>query len=69
MNREFEAGQDIRLDALDLQMSGDSLVFDARGVVDLSGAGSSLGVARFTAGEMEYDVSFNSMRASRVAIP
>ena len=69
VNREFEAGQDIVLDVLDLQMSGDSLVFDTRGVVDLSGAGSSLGVARFTAGDMEYDVSFNSMGASRVAIP
>lgn len=69
LNREFEAGEDIVLDALDLQLAGDSLVFDTRGVVDLSGAGSSLGVARFTAGDMEYDVSFNSMGASRVATP
>ena len=69
LTREFEPGEEIVLDALDLQLAGDSLVFDERGVGDLSGAGSSLGVARFSAGVMEYDVSFNSMGASRVATP
>ena len=66
VKREFGQTDDIRLDSLDLQLTGDSLVFDSRGVGDLSGAGSSLGVARFVAGDTGYEVSFNSMGASKV---
>lgn len=66
VSRAFGSTGDIRLDSLDLQLSGDSLVFDSRGVGDLSGAGSSVGVARFVAGATAYDVSFNGMGAGKV---
>ena len=66
VEREFGQDDDIPLDLLNLQLTGDSLVFDARGVGDLSGSGSSLGIASFAAGETIYDVSFNVMGASRV---
>ena len=66
VEREFGQDDDIPLDLLNLQLTGDSLVFDARGVGDLSGSGSSLGIASFAAGETIYDVSFNVMGASRL---
>ena len=68
LERAFGRDDDIPLDALNLQLTGDSLVFDARGVGDLSGSGSSLGIASFAAGETIYDVSFNVMGASRVEL-
>ncbi len=64
--RGFDRDDEIPLDSLNLQLTGDSLVFDTRGVGDLSGSGSSLGVASFAVGETTYDVSFNVMGASRV---
>ncbi len=66
VQREFGRDDDIPLDLLNLQLTGDSLVFDARGVGDLSGSVSPLGIASFAAGETIYDVSFNVMGASRV---
>jgi type II secretory pathway pseudopilin PulG len=66
VKREFGRNDDIPLSSLDLQLTGDSLVFDTRGVGDLSGSGSSLGLASFAAGEAIYDVSFNVMGASKV---
>ena len=66
VKRRFSDTDDIVLDSLNLQMNGDSLVFNSRGVADLSGAGSALGVARFVAGDTGYDVSFNGMGASKV---
>ena len=66
VERKFGRDDDIPLDLLNLQLTGDSLVFDARGVGDLSGSGSSLGIASFAAGETIYDVSFNVMGASRL---
>ena len=66
VEREFGRDDDIPLDLLNLQLTGDSLVFDARGVGDLSGSGSSLRIASFAAGETIYDVSFNVMGASRL---
>ncbi len=64
--RKFGRDDEIPLDALNLQLTGDSLVFDTRGVGDLSGSGSSLGLASFAAGATIYDVSFNVMGASKV---
>ncbi len=66
VKREFGQDDEIPLDFLNLQMSGDTVAFDARGVADLSGSGSSLGKASFAAGVTVYDVSFNVMGASRV---
>ena len=64
--RRFGRDDDIPLDSLNLQLTGDSLVFNTRGVGDLSGSASSLGLASFAAGATIYDVSFNVMGASRV---
>ena len=66
VDRKFGRDDDIPLDLLNLQLTGDSLVFDTRGVGDLSGSASSLGIASFAAGEAIYDVSFNVMGASRL---
>ena len=64
--RKFERDDDIPLDWLNLQMTGDSVAFDSRGVADLSGSGSALGIAVFAAGGSTYYVSFNVMGASRL---
>lgn len=66
LKRKFGESDEIWLDTVNLQLTGDSLAFSSRGVGDLSGAGSSLGVARFVAGDTGYEVSFNGMGASRV---
>ena len=66
LRREFGRDDEIPLDWLALNLTGDSLVFDTRGVGDLSGSGSSLGLASFAAGDAIYDVSFNVMGASKV---
>ena len=66
LTREFGRDDDIRLDSVNLQFTGDSVAFDARGVGDLSGSLSLLGTASFAAGVSIYDVSFNVMGASKV---
>ena len=66
LRREFGRDNDIPLDSLNLQLTGDSVAFDARGVGDLSGSASPLGTASFAAGATIYDVSFNVMGASKV---
>ena len=43
--RRFGAAGDIDLSEVTLDLAGDSLVFDVRGVADMSGAGGALGVA------------------------
>jgi len=64
--RRFGVNADIDLSGLSLEVAGDSLVFDSRGIADLSGAGSSLGTATFSSGAVTYTVSFNSMGASKI---
>ena len=66
VRRRFGANADIDLSAIDLQFAGDSVTFDQHGIADLSGASGSLGIARFSLGAIAYDVSFNSMGASKV---
>jgi len=66
LRRRFGANADIDLSAIDLQFTGDSVAFDSRGIADLSGASGALGVARFSLGDIAFDVSFNSMGASKV---
>ena len=65
--RFFDADSDITLASLDLQITGDTVAFNSRGIADLSGAVGTLGTAVFTAGNTTYAVSFNSMGSSRVA--
>ena len=57
---------DIDLSAVALNVSGDSLVFSSRGQIDMSGAGGALGTAAFSAGEITYEVQFNSLGASKL---
>lgn len=64
--RRFGVNADIDLSGLSLEVAGDSLVFDSRGVADLSGAGGPLGTAAFSSGSVTYTVSFNSMGASKI---
>jgi type II secretory pathway pseudopilin PulG len=66
VERGFGREDEIPLDSLNLQFTGDSVAFDARGIGDLSGSASSLGTASFAAGVTVYDVFFNIMGASRI---
>jgi hypothetical protein len=49
-----------------LDLSGDSVVFSARGIADLSDALGPLGSAAFSSGAATYTVTFNSLGASKV---
>lgn len=64
--RRFGANGDITLGSVTLDTAGDSLVFDARGMADMSGAGGALGTATFSSGAVTYTVSFNGMGASKI---
>ncbi len=64
--RSFDPDATLTLSGLDLQLSGDTVAFDRRGVADLSGAVGAVGRAVFTAGSSSYVVSFNSMGTSRL---
>lgn len=66
--RAFSDSSDVELNSIDLRFLGDSVGFDGKGVADLSGAGGPLGLALFAAGGFVYQVSFNGMGASRVAL-
>jgi prepilin-type N-terminal cleavage/methylation domain-containing protein len=68
VRRRFGVNADVSLSEIDLRFRQDTVVFNARGVADLSTiqGGGALGQARFTAGDTEYRVSFNSMGASKV---
>ena len=57
---------EIDLSSVALDVSGDTLVFNSRGQIDMSGAASALGTAAFSAGEVTYEVQFNSLGASKV---
>jgi prepilin-type N-terminal cleavage/methylation domain-containing protein len=61
--RRFGTSGDIRLSAIDLDQTGDSIRFSARGFGTLS---ATLGTAVFTAGSIAYRVQFNGMGASTV---
>lgn len=64
--RRFGVNADIDLSNVTLDFAGDSVVFNSRGIADLSGAGGPLGTATFSSGPVTYTVSFNSMGASKI---
>jgi prepilin-type N-terminal cleavage/methylation domain-containing protein len=64
--RDFSPEGEIRLGAISVELTGDSVAFNARGISDLDGAGGSLGRARFEAGGGRYEVEFNALGNSRV---
>ena len=66
VRRRFGDNADISLSAVDLSSAGDSVLFDARGIADLSGFSGSIGTATFSSGAVAYTVSFNGMGASKI---
>ncbi len=64
IRRRFNVNADIGLAAIDLEIPGDTLFFNSRGV--LSGVSGQLGTATFATQGETYAVSFNSLGASRV---
>ncbi|MSR35220.1 MAG: prepilin-type N-terminal cleavage/methylation domain-containing protein [Gemmatimonadetes bacterium] len=62
--RRFGSTQELNLSAVTLDLGGDSVQFSTRGVGNLGAA--TLGTAIFTAGDVAYQVQFNSMGASKV---
>jgi prepilin-type N-terminal cleavage/methylation domain-containing protein len=64
--RRFGTNADVDLSSVTLDLTGDSLLFSARGVADMSGAGGPLGTATFSSGAVTYTVSFNGMGASKI---
>ena len=64
--RRFGGGGEIDLTGVTLDAAGDSLVVDARGMLDLSGAGGALGTATFSSGPVTYTVSFNGMGTTKI---
>ncbi|MDZ7778571.1 MAG: GspH/FimT family pseudopilin [Gemmatimonadota bacterium] len=66
VRRRFSNSDGVDLSDIELDLDGDSLVFDRRGFADLSGAPGTLGVATFRSGEWSYAVSFNGLGASRI---
>ena len=69
LRRTFGPGSDAPLESIDLELPGDSVVFNARGMADLGGVPGTLGRAVFYAGETSFAVSFNALGASRVGEP
>lgn len=66
VRRRFGGSADIDLSGVTLEIAGDEVVFSARGIADLSGAGGPLGVASFSSGGTTYTVSFNGMGAYKI---
>lgn len=64
--RRFGTNADIDLSAVTLDTSGDSLVFSARGIANMTGVSGPLGTATFSSGAVTYTVSFNGMGASKI---
>jgi prepilin-type N-terminal cleavage/methylation domain-containing protein len=64
MTRHFGPTWDLNLTEIDLDIPGDSVVFNSRGVADLRHRSTREAV--FAAGETEYVVTFNAMGASRL---
>lgn len=67
LRRRFSGrGTDSELTLMTLDVTGDSLVFDARGLLKLSGAEAATARASFSSGASTYTVSFNGMGASKI---
>jgi hypothetical protein len=60
--RRFGGSDEITLTDLDLELDGDTVRFDMRGLAELPG----IGTASFRAGADEYEVRFNGTGVSRM---
>jgi len=66
IRRRFSADGDLTLSAIDLRSRGDTLLFNRRGIANLSNSLGPAGEARFSSGATRYVVIFNSMGSSTV---
>ena len=66
VTRYWDGQDESELETMDLDLEGDSLRFNSRGVSDISTSRTSLATARFLAGNSEYEVNFNGMGAYRI---
>lgn len=64
VRRQFQPEDELSLSLVDLELDGDTLRFDGRGLAELPGA---VGTAAFGAGADVYEVRFNGTGTSRVA--
>ena len=64
VRRHFNVNADIALSAIDLEIPGDTVFFNSRGV--LSDVGGQLGTATFSMGAETWAVSFNTLGTSKV---
>ena len=64
IRRRFDVNADIDLAAIDLEITGDTMFFNSRGV--LSTLGAQLGTATFSTTTETYAVLFNTLGSSRV---
>jgi prepilin-type N-terminal cleavage/methylation domain-containing protein len=69
VHRFFHREAGLVLSSMDLQLQGDTLAFDGRGIATLGQSDAALGRAVFRSGDATFQVSFNSMGASRVDGP
>lgn len=66
LRRRFDAESDLSLTSLDLELTGDSVVFDSRGIAEFGGSPGAVARAVFKAGTTSYAVSFNSVGVARI---
>ncbi|MEM7416434.1 MAG: GspH/FimT family pseudopilin [Gemmatimonadota bacterium] len=64
--RRFGTNADIDLSGVTLDLAGDSLLFDSRGMADMVAWGTTIATATFSSGAITYRVSFNGMGASKI---
>jgi len=69
LTRNFGMEGEIPLSSIDLDIDGDSIVFNERGILAFHNLGSSLVAARFEGGGRSYVVSFNALGTSAVVGP
>lgn len=66
VTRSYDEEGETVLSEIGIDLPGDSVVFDPRGIADLSEVDGAVGTATFRAGGSTFTVSFNGMGASRV---
>jgi prepilin-type N-terminal cleavage/methylation domain-containing protein len=67
--RNYDGDGEMELTQLQIDLPGDSLRFNGRGIANLGGGPGTLGTARFTAGAMIYTVRFNSTGTAEIQAP
>lgn len=66
--RQFGEGSPHRLSGMELDLSGECVTFDRRGLADLSGASSAVGTLELRSNSATAIVTFNAMGVTRVEV-